>query len=72
MKRINNNKLAVILLRGVTALSGLMATMCVALFTESLRSCALTLLIGTIAIILIDEIIKDNEKWKSRKEQELR
>ena len=57
MKQINNN-LVVALLRGAATLSGLMATMTVALFTESLHSLILTLLIGAIAITLIDEMLK--------------
>lgn len=59
MKKMNN-KLAMALLRGAVALSGLMATMTVALFTESLQSCGLVLLVGAIAITLVDESIK----WK--------
>ena len=60
MKRINN-KLAMALLRGAVALSGIMATVCVALFTESLNSCVLTLLVGAIIITLVDELVKNNE-----------
>ena len=56
MKRINS-KLAMALLRGTVAFSGLMATMTVALFTESLHSLVLVLLIGALTITLIDEII---------------
>ena len=59
MKKINN-KLAMVLLRGAVALSGIMATITVALFTESLNSCALALLVGAITITLVDELIK----WK--------
>lgn len=56
MKKIDNN-LVVALLRGATTLSGLMATMTVALFTESLPSLILVLLIGAMTITLIDEVI---------------
>lgn len=52
------NKLAMALLRGVVALSGLMATMTLALFTESLTSCAWVLLVGTIIVVLVDEYLK--------------
>ena len=57
MKKINN-KLATVLLRGVVALSGLMATMTLVLFTESLISCAWVLLVGTIIVVLVDEYLK--------------
>lgn len=56
MKRINN-KLAMALLRGAVALSGIMTTVCVAFFTESLNSCILALLTGASVTVLIDEII---------------
>lgn len=56
MKKINN-KLAMALLRGTVALSGIMATITVALFTESLTSCVLALLVGTLVTVAIDEII---------------
>ena len=56
MKKIDNN-LVVALLRGVTTLSGLMATMTIALFTESLHSFVLVLLIGAMTTTLINEII---------------
>lgn len=56
MKKVNDN-LAITLLRGVVAVSGIMATMTIALFTESLNSCVLVLLIGAIAITLVDELI---------------
>ena len=61
MKKINN-KLAMALLRGAVALSGLMATIIAALFTESLSSCALILLIGGVAITLADESIINKRK----------
>lgn len=57
MKKINN-KLAMALLRGVVALSGIMSTITVALFTERLNSCVLALLVGAIIITLVDESIK--------------
>lgn len=56
MKKMNN-KLAMALLRGAVALSGLMATMTIALFTESLSSCVLALLVGALVIVVIDEMI---------------
>lgn len=56
MKKINN-KLAMVLLRGTVALSGIMATMTVALFTESLNSCVLALLVGALVTVVIDEMI---------------
>ena len=56
MKKIDNN-LVVALLRGATILSGLMTTMTVALFTESLHSFVLVLLIGAMTITLVEEII---------------
>lgn len=56
MKRINT-ELVVALLRGAATLSGFMATMTVALFTESLHSFVLVLLIGAMTITLIDKII---------------
>ena len=56
MKKINN-KLAMALLRGAVALSGIMATMIIVLFTENLKSCMLTLLIGVSTVVLVDEII---------------
>ena len=56
MKKIDNN-LVVALLRGATTLSGLMTTMTVALFTESLHSFVLVLLIGAMTITLVEEII---------------
>lgn len=59
MKKVNN-KLAMALLRGAVALSGIIATITVALFTENLNSCVLVLLVGAIAITLVDELIK----WK--------
>ena len=59
MKKINN-KLAMALLRGAVALSGIIATITVAFFTESLHSCGLTLLVGAIIVTLVDESIK----WK--------
>ena len=56
MKKVNNN-LAMALLRGAVTLSGLMTTMTVALFTESLHSFILVLLIGAMTITLVNEII---------------
>ena len=56
MKKIDNN-LVVALLRGATTLSGLMTSMTVALFTESLHSFVLVLLIGAMTITLVEEII---------------
>lgn len=56
MKKVNN-KLAMALLRGAVTLSGLMATMTIALFTESLHSFVLVLLIGAMTITLVEEII---------------
>ena len=56
MKKVNN-KLAMALLRGAVTLSGLMTTMTVALFTESLHSFVLVLLIGAMTITLVEEII---------------
>lgn len=56
MKKINN-KLAMALLRGAVALSGIMVTMTVVLFTENLKSCVLVLLVGAVAITLVDESI---------------
>lgn len=61
MKRINNKNLAVALLRGVTALSGLMATVCAAFFTESWNSLFAVILLGVTATVLIDEVIINNK-----------
>lgn len=58
MKRINK-KLAMTILRGVVALSGLMATGCVALFTESWNSLFIVSLVGITIVVLIDEHIKN-------------
>lgn len=56
MKKVNN-KLAMALLRGTIALSGIMTTITIALFTESLTSCVTALLVGALIITLIDESI---------------
>ena len=56
MKKVNN-KLAMALLRGTIALSGIMTTITIALFTESLTSCVTALLVGALIISLIDESI---------------
>lgn len=58
MKKVNN-KLAMTLLRGVVALSGLMVTGCVALFTESWNSLFIVGLVGITIVVLIDEHIKN-------------
>jgi hypothetical protein len=58
MKRINNKTLAMALLRGAVALSGLMATMTFALFTESWNSLFAVSLAGLIITVLLDEKIK--------------
>ena len=48
------------LLRGAVALSGLMATACFALFTESWNSLFVVCLFGLTITVLLDEIIKSN------------
>lgn len=58
MKRIQNKSLAMALLRGAVALSGLMATVCVALFMESWNSLFAVSLLGITVVVLIDENIK--------------
>ena len=58
MKRIENKSLAMALLRGAVALSGLMATVCFALFTESWNSLFAVVLIGITATTLFDEYLK--------------
>ena len=60
MKRIQNKSLAMALLRGAVALSGLMATVCVALFTESWNSLFVVCLFGLTVTVLLDETIKSN------------
>lgn len=55
MKRINNKSLAMALLRGAVALSGLMATVCFALFTESWNSLFAVSLTGLAITVLLDE-----------------
>ena len=58
MKRIINKFLAIALLRGAVALSGLMATVTFALFTESWNSCFAVALIGVTATVIMDEHLK--------------
>ena len=58
MKRIQNKSLAMALLRGAVALSGLMATVCFALFCESWNSLFAVALIGITATTLFDEYLK--------------
>ena len=58
MKRITNKSLATALLRGAVALSGLMATMTFALFTESWNSLFAVSLTGLTITVLLDETIK--------------
>jgi len=58
MKRINNKTLAMALLRGAVALSGLMATACFALFCDSWNSLFAVSLTGLAAVVLLDETIK--------------
>jgi hypothetical protein len=58
MKRINNKNLAMALLRGAVALSGLMATVCFALFCESWNSCFAVALCGLTVTVLTDENLK--------------
>lgn len=60
MKRITNKSLAMALLRGAVALSGLMATMTFALFTESWNSLFAVSLAGLTITVLLDETIKSN------------
>lgn len=60
MKRITNKSLAMALLRGAVALSGLMATVCVALFCESWNSMFAVSLAGLTITVLLDETIKSN------------
>lgn len=60
MKRITNKNLAMALLRGAVALSGLMATVCTALFCESWNSLFAVSLAGLAAVVLLDETIKSN------------
>jgi len=60
MKRINNKTLAMALLRGAVALSGLMATACFALFCESWNSLFAVSLAGLTITVLLDETIKSN------------
>lgn len=58
MKRITNKNLAMALLRGAVVLSGLMATVCFAFFTESWNSCFAVALCGLTVTILMDEHLK--------------
>jgi hypothetical protein len=58
MKKIQNKSLAMALLRGAVALSGLMATMCFALFCESWNSLFAVSLAGLTITVLLDETIK--------------
>ena len=60
MKRITNKNLAMVLLRGAVALSGLMATACFALFCESWNSLFVVCLFGLTVTVLLDETIKSN------------
>lgn len=57
MKRLNQN-VAVGVLRTLTALGGLMATVCFALFCESWNSCFAVALCGLTATTLFDEYLK--------------
>lgn len=60
MKRITNKSLAMALLRGAVALSGLMVTVCFALFCESWNSLFAVSLAGLTITVLLDETIKSN------------
>lgn len=62
MKRIQNKNLAMALLRGAVALSGLIATVCFALFCESWNSLFAVSLAGITVVVLTDENIKSQVK----------
>ncbi len=62
MKKINSHKLQTALLRGAVLLSGGMTTVMVALFCNTLSGVVLSLILGTVVTVLIDDIIVENSK----------
>ena len=62
MKKITNRKLQTALLRGAVLLSGGMATVMVALLCNTLSGVVLSLILGTVVTVLIDDISVENAK----------
>lgn len=62
MKKITNKSLQAALLRGAVLVSGSMATVMVALFCNTLSGVVLSLILGTVVTVLIDDIIVENSK----------
>ena len=64
MKRITNKSLQTALLRGTVLLSGGMATVMVALFCNTLSGVVLSLILGTVVTVLIDDTVVTNSNNK--------
>lgn len=66
MKKITNSKLQTVLLRGAVLVSGCVATAITALFIENIYGVVVTLFLGAAIVVLIDEQIVNNLKYKTK------
>jgi hypothetical protein len=66
MKKIVNKSLQTALLRGAVLVSGSTATAVIALFIENIYGVLTTLFLGAAIVVLIDEQIVNNLKYKTK------